>query len=61
MAFWTCRQDAASLEQVHDYDEHMLVVPGSYSLIKNGERIPGRSSFLGIPDAKFFERNVSRR
>jgi hypothetical protein len=29
MAFWTCRQDVASLEHVHDYDEYMLVVQGA--------------------------------
>jgi hypothetical protein len=52
MAFWACRQDAASLEHVHDYDEYMLVVQGCYALIINGERIPGRSSFLGISDLR---------
>ena len=40
MAFWTCSQDASAAEHVHDYDEYMLVVQGSYTLIINGERIP---------------------
>jgi mannose-6-phosphate isomerase-like protein (cupin superfamily) len=40
MAFWTCNRDAASSEHVHDYDEYMLVVQGTYALIINGECIP---------------------
>lgn len=40
MAFWTCRQDAASSEHVHEYDEYMLVVQGCYILTINGESIP---------------------
>ena len=40
MAFWTCSDDAASGEHVHDYDEYMLVVQGCYMLIINGKRIP---------------------
>jgi quercetin dioxygenase-like cupin family protein len=40
MAFWTCSQDGASSEHVHDYDEYMVVVQGCYTLIVNGERIP---------------------
>jgi mannose-6-phosphate isomerase-like protein (cupin superfamily) len=40
MAFWTCRETAASASHVHDYDEYMLVVQGCYILIINGERIP---------------------
>src|SRR3989442_16004388 len=39
MAFWTCRETAASAAHVHDYDEYMVVVQGSYTLIINGERI----------------------
>jgi quercetin dioxygenase-like cupin family protein len=39
MAFWTCRQSAASAAHVHDYDEYMLVVQGCYTLIINEERI----------------------
>ena len=31
MAFWTCRQTAASAEHAHDYDEYMLI---------GGERVP---------------------
>src|SRR5882724_5419109 len=40
MAFWTCRETAASIPHVHDYDEYMLVVQGCYTLILDGQRIP---------------------
>jgi quercetin dioxygenase-like cupin family protein len=40
MAFWTCRETAASAVHAHDYDEYMVVVQGRYTLIINGERIP---------------------
>jgi quercetin dioxygenase-like cupin family protein len=40
MAFWNCRQTAASVEHVHAFDEYMLVVEGCYTLIVHGERIP---------------------
>ena len=40
MAFWSCRETAASAAHVHDYDEYMLVVEGCYILIIAGERIP---------------------
>ena len=40
MAFWTFRQDAASLEHVHDYYECILVVQICYALMINGERSP---------------------
>jgi mannose-6-phosphate isomerase-like protein (cupin superfamily) len=40
MAFWTCRESAASAAHVHDYDEYMIVVQGCYTLIIEGERIP---------------------
>jgi mannose-6-phosphate isomerase-like protein (cupin superfamily) len=40
MAFWTCRQTAASAAHVHDYDEYMLVVQGCYTLVVDGVRIP---------------------
>jgi quercetin dioxygenase-like cupin family protein len=43
MAFWTCRQTAASAPHAHDYDEYMAVVQGCYTLIINGERIPVRA------------------
>lgn len=39
MAFWTCRETAASAAHVHDYDEYMTVVQGCYTLMINGERI----------------------
>ena len=40
MAFWTCRQTAASAAHVHDYDEYMAVVQGCYTLIIKGKRVP---------------------
>jgi len=40
MAFWTCRETAASIPHVHDFDEYMLVVQGCYTLIIDGQRIP---------------------
>jgi mannose-6-phosphate isomerase-like protein (cupin superfamily) len=40
MAFWTCRETAASATHAHDYDEYMIVVQGCYTLVINGERIP---------------------
>jgi quercetin dioxygenase-like cupin family protein len=40
MAFWTCRETAASAPHAHDYDEYMIVVQGCYTLIIQGERIP---------------------
>ena len=39
MAFWTCMQTAYSAAHTHDYDEYMIVVQGSYTLITNRERI----------------------
>jgi quercetin dioxygenase-like cupin family protein len=40
MAFWTCRETAASAPHVHEFDEYMIVVQGCYTLIIDGERIP---------------------
>ena len=39
MAFWTCRETAASAAHVHEFDEYMVVVEGCYTLIIGGERI----------------------
>jgi mannose-6-phosphate isomerase-like protein (cupin superfamily) len=54
MAFWTCRENAASVAHTHDYDEYMLVVKGCYTLIVDGVRIPvnaGEEYFIprGVP------------
>lgn len=43
MAFWTCRETAASAAHSHDYDEYMIVVQGQYTLIIDGRRIPLRA------------------
>lgn len=40
MAFWTCRETAASAPHVHDFDEYMLVVESCYTLLIEGKRIP---------------------
>jgi quercetin dioxygenase-like cupin family protein len=40
MAFWTCRETAASAAHVHDFDEYMTVVQGCYTLIIDGKKIP---------------------
>jgi quercetin dioxygenase-like cupin family protein len=60
MAFWTCSEGGHSAEHVHDYDEYMLVVQGSYTLIVDGRRIPvtaGQEYHLpkGLPHAGEFE------
>lgn len=39
MAFWTCRETAASAAHAHEYDEYMMVVQGCYGLLIGGERI----------------------
>lgn len=43
MAFWTCRETASSAAHVHEFDEYMIVVEGSYTLIIDGRRIPVRA------------------
>ena len=43
MAFWICRESAASAAHSHDFDEYMVVVDGCYTLIISGERIPVRA------------------
>jgi len=43
MAFWTCREMAASGAHVHDFDEWMMVVEGCYTLIIDGVRIELRA------------------
>lgn len=40
MAFWTCRETAASAPHVHEFDEYMVVVQGCYTFIIDGRRIP---------------------
>src|ERR1017187_5156249 len=40
MAFWNCRETAASAAHAHEFDEYMIVVEGCYTLIIEGERIP---------------------
>jgi len=54
MAFWTCHETATSAAHIHDYEEYMLVVQGSYTLIMDGKRIPlhaGEEYFIrrGVP------------
>ena len=40
MAFWTCHETAVSAAHAHEYDEHMVVVQGCYTLTTDGARIP---------------------
>jgi mannose-6-phosphate isomerase-like protein (cupin superfamily) len=52
--FWTCGETATSAEHVHDYDEYMMVVQGSYTVVINGKRIAvkaGEEYFIprGVP------------
>jgi mannose-6-phosphate isomerase-like protein (cupin superfamily) len=54
MAFWTCRETAASAAHAHDYDEYMFVVQGCYTLIINGERMPVKAG-----EEYFIPRGVS--
>ena len=54
MAFWTCRETAASAAHVHEYDEYMVVVQGCYTLIIDGKRIPVRAG-----EEYFIPRGVS--
>ncbi|SPE42204.1 conserved hypothetical protein [Candidatus Sulfopaludibacter sp. SbA3] len=39
MTFWTCTQTAQAGAQAHAYDEYMIVVQGSYTLIIDSRRI----------------------
>ena len=39
MAFWTCHRTAAGVAHSHEFDEYMLVVEGSYTLLIGGQRI----------------------
>jgi len=43
MAFWTCRETAASPAHVHEYDEYMVVVQGCYTLLIDEKQIPIRA------------------
>jgi len=43
MAFWTCRENAAAIPHVHEFDEYMVVVEGCYTLIIGDQRIPVRA------------------
>ncbi len=54
MAFWTCRETAASAAHVHEYDEYMIVVQGCYTLIVEGQRIPVKAG-----EEHFIPRGVS--
>jgi quercetin dioxygenase-like cupin family protein len=43
MAFWTCHKNASSAPHVHDFDQYMIVVQGSYTLMIDDRRIPLRA------------------
>ena len=40
MTFWKCRETASAKLDVHDFDEYMIVVQGSYILTVGNDRIP---------------------
>lgn len=39
LTFWTCREQASAAAHAHDFDEYMVVVAGSYTLILGRKRI----------------------
>ena len=39
MTFWTCTQTAVATPHVHAFDEYMIVVQGSYTLILDDKRV----------------------
>jgi mannose-6-phosphate isomerase-like protein (cupin superfamily) len=53
MAFWTCHETAASTEQIHDFDEYMVVVQGLYTLVIGGKQIA-----LGAGEEYFIPRGT---
>ena len=54
MAFWTCSENAASAQHVHNFDEYMVVVQGCCTPIINGDRIP-----LNAGTEYFIQRGVA--
>ena len=39
MAFWRADTDAVTAEHVHDFDEYVIVIEGTYALIVDGEEV----------------------
>jgi quercetin dioxygenase-like cupin family protein len=39
MTFWTCRESAVSATHVHDFDEYIIVVQGSYTLLLDTKHV----------------------
>lgn len=39
VVIWICHEDASSSEHVHDFDEYIVVLQGSYTIVMNGEKI----------------------
>jgi quercetin dioxygenase-like cupin family protein len=39
MAFWCCNRDAITGEHIHQFDEYLIVVEGSYVLTLNGQEL----------------------
>jgi mannose-6-phosphate isomerase-like protein (cupin superfamily) len=57
MAFWTCSEAAPSETCVHELDEYVVVIEGSYTLMINGRRISlnaGQECFIprGAPHSR---------
>jgi mannose-6-phosphate isomerase-like protein (cupin superfamily) len=58
-AFWECRQDGASGEHTHAFDEYFIVIQGRYTLVVDGKRtpiLPGQEYHIpgGMPHAGEF-------
>ena len=49
MAVWTCKQTAPSAAHAHDYDEYMVGVQGTYTLIIDERRIAGDEYLRDYP------------
>jgi ethanolamine utilization protein EutQ (cupin superfamily) len=39
MAFWTVEEDAETVEHVHQFDEWLVVIEGSYTLMLDGHEV----------------------
>jgi quercetin dioxygenase-like cupin family protein len=58
MAFWTCRETAASAPHVHDFDEYMVVLQGCYTLILYTANMGGDKIRIQAGQEYFIPRGV---
>ena len=54
LAFWTCNESGSSDAHVHDYDEYLVVLQGSFTLI-----IDDQERLLGPGDEHYIPRGVA--